>query len=47
MSLVIKDAPSTIVAPPIVNTLLVPTSPIVAEKDKSIHSQHGVIHYPF
>ena len=27
--------------------LFAPTHPIIAEKDKSIHSEHGIIHYPF
>lgn len=27
--------------------LFITTHPLVAEKDKSIHSEHGIIHYPF
>lgn len=33
-------------SPPLVQKLLVETHPLVAEKDKSIHPLHGVIHYP-
>ncbi|PNS16758.1 hypothetical protein CAC42_4722 [Sphaceloma murrayae] len=33
--------------PPIVHSLLVEHHPLAVEKDKSIHSEHGVIHYPF
>lgn len=36
------------VAPPaIASKLFVAISPVVIQKDKSIHSEHGVIHYPF
>lgn len=34
-------------SPPIVQKMLTPTHPLVTEKDKSIHSEHGVIHYPW
>lgn len=33
--------------PPITQTLFKDTHPAVIEKDKSIHSEHGVIRYPF
>ncbi|KAF2221065.1 mitochondrial carrier domain-containing protein [Elsinoe ampelina] len=33
--------------PPIVHSLLVEQHPVAVEKNKSIHSEHGVIHYPF
>ncbi|KAF1344857.1 mitochondrial carrier domain-containing protein [Delphinella strobiligena] len=39
-------AGALIPSPPIVQKLLVEIHPLVAEKDKSIHSLHGVIHYP-
>lgn len=32
---------------PITHKLFKPTHPLVTEKDKSIHPEHGVIHYPF
>lgn len=38
---------SPVPPPPIVNALLVQHHPIAVEKNKSIHSEHGVIHYPF
>ncbi|KAI7227087.1 hypothetical protein KC330_g8553 [Hortaea werneckii] len=34
-------------SPPIVQKMMTPTHPLVTEKDKSIHSEHGVIHYPW
>ncbi|KAI7505939.1 hypothetical protein KC347_g7803 [Hortaea werneckii] len=34
-------------SPPIVHKMMTPTHPLVTEKDKSIHSEHGVIHYPW
>jgi len=33
--------------PPITDNLFIERHPIVVEKDKSTHSEHGVIHYPF
>lgn len=33
--------------PPIAKKIFTPIHPVVAEKDKSIHSTHGVIHYPW
>jgi hypothetical protein len=33
--------------PPITQKLFVELHPTVIEKDNSIHSEHGVIHYPF
>ncbi|KAF2154116.1 hypothetical protein K461DRAFT_277197 [Myriangium duriaei CBS 260.36] len=33
--------------PPIVHKILIEQNPIVVQKNKSIHSEHGVIHYPF
>jgi len=39
---------SNVVAPPpIVHKLLAEHHPAAVDKDKSIHSEHGVIHYPF
>ena len=32
---------------PIAGKLFETTHPLVIEKDKSIHSEHGIIHYPF
>jgi len=34
-------------SPPITQHLFVETHPVVTEKDKSMHSVHGVIRYPF
>ncbi|KAI7209398.1 hypothetical protein KC333_g8745 [Hortaea werneckii] len=34
-------------SPPIVQKMMTPTHTLVTEKDKSIHSEHGVIHYPW
>lgn len=34
-------------SPPIVQKMMTPTHPLVTDKDKSIHSEHGVIHYPW
>ncbi|KAI7263970.1 hypothetical protein KC345_g8977 [Hortaea werneckii] len=34
-------------SPPIVQKMMTPTHPLVTEEDKSIHSEHGVIHYPW
>ncbi|KAI7551931.1 hypothetical protein KC331_g2226 [Hortaea werneckii] len=34
-------------SPPIVQKMMTPTHPLVTKKDKSIHSEHGVIHYPW
>lgn len=48
MNLILPAHTGPPVAPPrITNTLFITNSPVVIEKDKSIHSQHGVIHYPF
>jgi len=33
--------------PPITQKLFIELHPTVIEKDNSIHSEHGVIHYPF
>jgi len=33
--------------PPIHDKIFIERNPIVVEKDKSTHSEHGVIHYPF
>ncbi|KAG8626915.1 hypothetical protein KVT40_005860 [Elsinoe batatas] len=38
---------SPVPPPPIVHSLLVEHHPVAVEKNKSIHSEHGVIHYPF
>ncbi|KAL1311471.1 hypothetical protein AAFC00_004414 [Neodothiora populina] len=38
---------TAVAAPPIIDKLLIQTSPVLANKDKSIHSLHGVIPYPF
>lgn len=37
----------SVAAPPIAKKLFIETHPAVIVKDKSIHSEHGVIHYPF
>lgn len=34
-------------SPRIVQKLFIATNPLVLEKDKSIHAEHGAIHYPF
>lgn len=34
-------------APPITGVIFKPRIPEVVIKDKSTHSEHGVIHYPF
>jgi len=36
-----------VLPPPITQKLFVETHPAVTEKDKSVHSEHGIIHYPF
>lgn len=33
--------------PPITQKMFIELHPTVIEKDNSIHSEHGVVHYPF
>jgi len=43
----LTSSSAPVLPPPMANSLFVETHPTVIEKDKSIHSEHGVIHYPF
>ena len=45
--MIAASAAAPVAPPAITQTLFVETHPNVVEKDKSIHSEHGIIHYPF
>ena len=45
--MVVATTAAPVAPPAITQTLFIETHPKVVEKDKSIHSEHGVIHYPF
>ena len=42
-----KSSPASQTPPPIMKKMFKPTHPVVAQKDKSVHAEHGVIHYPW